>query len=73
MSLLAFRDCTTQRLLDLLEDESCVVSAAHLIGYLMSNKDIEICIRNGYLSEDLTLHLDAYEVLCNGMTHYSNR
>ena len=35
---LALKNCPTEKLLDLLEGESCVVSAAHPMGYLMSNK-----------------------------------
>ena len=70
---LALRDCPTERLLEMLEGESCVVSAAHPMGYLMSNKGVEICIRKGYLDEDIARRLDAYEVLCSGMTRESNR
>ena len=69
---LALRDCPTERLLEMLEGESCVVSAAHPMGYLMSNKGVEICIRKGYLDEDIARRLDAYEVLCSGMTRESN-
>lgn len=70
---LALRDCPTERLLDMLDRESCVVSAAHPMGYLMSNKGVEICIRKGYLNEDVAKRLDAYEVICSGMTRESNR
>ena len=70
---LALRDCPTERLLDMLDGESCVVSAAHPMGYLMSNKGVEICIRKGYLNEDVAKRLDAYEVICSGMTRESNR
>ena len=70
---LALRDCPTERLLEMLEGERCVVSAAHPMGYLMSNKGVEICIRKGYLDEDIARRLDAYEVLCSGMTRESNR
>ena len=70
---LALRDCPTEALLDLLERENCVVSAAHPMGYLLSNKGVEVCIRKGYLSEDTAKRLDAYEVICSGMTRESNR
>lgn len=69
---LALRDCPTERLLDMLEEEQCVVSAAHPMGYLMSNKGVEVCIRKGYLEESVTDRLDAYEVICSGMTRESN-
>ena len=70
---LALRDCTTERLLDLLEGENCVVSAAHPMGFLKSNKGVEVCIQKGYLSEDVTERLDAYEVICSGMSRRSNQ
>ena len=70
---LALRDCPTERLLDMLEGENCVVSAAHPMGYFGTNKGVEICIRKGYLKEDVARRLDAYEVLCSGMTRESNR
>ena len=57
----------------MLEGESCVVSAAHPMGYFGTNKGVEICIRKGYLNEDVARRLDAYEVLCSGMTRESNR
>lgn len=69
---LALRDCPTEKLLDMLDGESCVVSAAHPMGYLMSNKGVEVCIRKGYLPESIAGRLDAYEVLCSGMTRDSN-
>lgn len=70
---LALRDCTTESLLDMLEGENCVVSAAHPMGYFGTNKGVEICIRKGYLNEGVVQRLDAYEVLCSGMTRESNR
>lgn len=69
---LALRNCSTAKLLDLLDAENCVVSAAHPMGYLMSNKGVEVCIRKGYLDESVVSRLDAYEVICSGMTHESN-
>lgn len=69
---LALRDCTTEKLLDLLEDRNCVVSAAHPMGYLGSNKGAEICRRKGYLSDETISRLDAYEVICGGMTREDN-
>jgi hypothetical protein len=62
----------TEWLLDRLESENCVVSAAHPMGYLGSNKGMQVCVDKGYLSEDTALRFDAYEVLCSGMTHIGN-
>ncbi|MDR1404204.1 MAG: hypothetical protein LBJ20_01360 [Candidatus Methanoplasma sp.] len=69
---LALKDCTTEKLLDLLEDQNCVVSGAHPMGYLGSNKGVEICNRKGYISDDVISRLDAYEVVCGGMTRRDN-
>jgi len=69
---LALRDCTTEKLLDLLEDQNCVVSGAHPMGYLGSNKGVEICNRKGYISDEVVSRLDAYEVICGGMTREDN-
>lgn len=69
---LALRDCTTETLFGLLEKENCVVSAAHPMGYLGSSKGVEVCIRRGFLDESVTERLDAYEVICSGMTRQSN-
>lgn len=69
---LALKDCSTEKLLDLLEGENCVVSGAHPMGYLGSNKGVEICNRKGYISEDVVQRLDAYEVICGGMTRQDN-
>lgn len=69
---LALRDCTTEQLLDLLEGENCVISGAHPIGYLKSNKGVEICNRKGYISDEVVKRLDAYEVICGGMTREGN-
>ena len=69
---LALKDCPTEKLLDLLEGECCVVSAAHPMGYMMSNKGVEVCISKGYLGPEVAKRLDAYEVVCSGMTRRSN-
>ena len=69
---LALKDCTTERLLDLLEDQNCVVSGAHPMGYLGSNKGVEICNRKGYIPGEVIGRLDAYEVICGGMTREDN-
>ncbi len=69
---LALRDCPTEKLLDMLDRENCVVSGAHPMGYLGSNKGVEVCIRKGYLDEGVARRLDAYEVICSGMTRDSN-
>jgi len=69
---LALKDCSTEKLLDLLEEYNCVVSAAHPMGYLGSNKGVEICSRKGYISDDVIKRLDAYEVICGGMTREDN-
>ncbi|MCL1811352.1 MAG: hypothetical protein FWG41_03935 [Methanomassiliicoccaceae archaeon] len=69
---LALKDCTTEKLLDLLEDQNCVVSGAHPMGYLGSNKGVEICNRKGYISDEVVSRLDAYEVICGGMTREDN-
>lgn len=69
---LALNDCPTETLLDLLEHENCVVSAAHPMGYFHSDKGVEICHVKGRISEDVVKRVDAYEVICSGMTHQSN-
>ena len=69
---LALRDCGVEKLLDLLEPEHCVVSAAHPMGYFGNSKGLEACIRKGYIDESVTKRIDAYEVICSGMTHSSN-
>ncbi|MDR1954520.1 MAG: hypothetical protein LBP82_01030 [Candidatus Methanoplasma sp.] len=69
---LALKDCSTEKLLDILEDHNCVVSGAHPMGYLGSNKGIEICNRKGYISDETVRRLDAYEVICGGMTREDN-
>ena len=69
---LALKDCPTEKLLDLLEDQNCVVSGAHPMGYLGSNKGVEICNRKGYIPDEVVSRLDAYEVICGGMTREDN-
>ncbi len=69
---LALKDCPTEKLLDMLEGQNCVVSGAHPMGYLGSNKGIEICNRKGYIPEETVRRLDAYEVICGGMTREDN-
>lgn len=69
---LALKNCDTETLMDLLEDENCVVSGAHPMGYLGSNKGIEICNRKGYIPSEVVERLDAYEVICGGMTRKGN-
>ncbi len=69
---LALRDLPTAALLDLLEDENCVVSAAHPMGYLGTLKGAEVCVRRHVLDEATVLRMDAYEVICSGMTRDSN-
>lgn len=69
---LALRDCTVEGLLDMLEGRSCVTSAAHPMGYLGSDKGLEACIAKGRIPSGLARRLDAYEVLCSGMTRAGN-
>ncbi len=69
---LALKNCDTADLLDRLKDENCAISAAHPMGYLGSNKGVEVCIRKGYLDKSIVSGLDAYEVICSGMTHLNN-
>lgn len=70
---LALEDITVEKLLDCLEGESCVVSAAHPMGYLGTNKGAEVCCRKGYLSDETVERMNAYEVICGGMTRTGNR
>lgn len=71
---LALRDMTTEKLLLTAEEEDlqCVISAAHPMGYFGNNKGVEVCIEKGYLDENIVGLLDAYEVICSGMTHSGN-
>ena len=69
---LALRDCGVEKLLELLESEHCVVSAAHPMGYFGNNKGLEACLRKGYVDRSVLKRIDAYEVICSGMTHSAN-
>lgn len=62
----------TEWILDSLEDENCIVSAAHPMGYMGNDKGLQKCIDKGRLTEDVTERLDAYEVICSGMGRKSN-
>ena len=62
----------TREILESLEGEGCVVSAAHPMGYPSGNKGIEKCISKGILADGTCDLLDAYEVICSGMTRRSN-
>lgn len=62
----------TESILNSLEGENCVISAAHPMGYLGQDKGVQKCIEKGRLSEDITKRLDAYEVICSGMNRKSN-
>jgi hypothetical protein len=42
------------------------------MGYLGSNKGVEICNRKGYIPDETVNRLDAYEVICGGMTREDN-
>ena len=66
------RNMPTSRLLDLLEEENCVVSAAHPMGYLGSNKGLEVCIRKDYIPVSEAKRLDAFEVMSGGISRRSN-
>ncbi|MFA6804546.1 MAG: PHP-associated domain-containing protein [Candidatus Methanomethylophilaceae archaeon] len=69
---LALKDFTTCDLLDAAEGLNCVVSAAHPMGYFNSPKGVEICRVKGCISDETAKRLDAYEVICSGMSHKSN-
>ena len=62
----------TEWILNSLEDENCVVSAAHPLGYFGFNKGVQKCINRDYLDRSITERLDAYEVICSGMSHKCN-
>lgn len=62
----------TARLLDVLENENCVTSAAHPMGYLGSNKGLEVCIRKNYIPVSEAERLDAFEVISGGISRRSN-
>ncbi len=69
---LALRDCTVEQLVERLEPEHCVVSAAHPMGYFGNNKGLEACLRKNYIDRSVLEKFDAYEVICSGMTHTAN-
>lgn len=62
----------TARLLDVLENENCVVSAAHPMGYLGSNKGLEICIVKNYIPVSEAKRVDAFEAMSGGVSRKSN-
>lgn len=62
----------TLEIIDSLEKENCVISAAHPMGYFMFNKGMQKCINREYLTEDTASRIDAYEVICSGMKRQSN-
>ena len=62
----------TEWIVDSLEDENCVISAAHPLGYFGFNKGVQKCINRNYLNESITKRIDAYEVICSGMSHKCN-
>lgn len=62
----------TEDILDSLEGENCVISAAHPMGYAGFNKGVQKCIDRSYLDGSITERMDAYEVICSGMSRSSN-
>ncbi len=69
---IALKNSPTTKLLDLLEKENCIVSAAHPMGYLGSNKGLEVCIRKNYIHESEAIRFDALEVISGGMFRDAN-
>jgi predicted metal-dependent phosphoesterase TrpH len=65
-------DKDTKWILDSLENVNCVISAAHPLGYLFFNKGVQKCINKGYLDPSVVEGLDAYEVICSGMSRQEN-
>ena len=63
----------TEWILDSLEKENCVVSAAHPMGYAGFNKGLQKCIDRGYLDPNIAERVDAYEVICSGMGRKGNK
>lgn len=59
-------------ILDSLEGYSCVVSAAHPLGYLWSTKGIQKAINKNWFDEDIAKRFDAYEAICSGMFRNEN-
>lgn len=70
---IALRDMPTSKLLDLLENENCVVSAAHPMGYLGSNKGFEICVRKNYIPVSQVDNLHAFETISGGISRKANK
>lgn len=69
---IALRDMPTSKLLDLLDNENCVVSAAHPMGFLGSNKGFEVCLRKNYISKCEVEHLHAFETISGGLSRKAN-
>lgn len=69
---IALKDLPTVRILDLLEKENCVVSAAHPAGYLGSNKGLEVCVRKNYIPKSEATRFDALEVISGGLFRGAN-
>lgn len=69
---IALNDMSTSKLFDLLENENCVVSAAHPMGYLGSNKGFEVCVRKNYISKSEVEQLHAFETISGGISRKAN-
>ena len=65
-------DKGTEWILDSLEDVNCVVSAAHPLGYLFSIKGAQKAADHGIIDDSVVRRMDAYEVICSGMTRREN-
>lgn len=59
-------------ILDSLEDVNCVISAAHPQGYLGTVKGVQKAIDRGILDVSVAKRMDAYEVICSGMSRGEN-
>lgn len=70
---IALKNMPTAKLLDILDDENCLVSAAHPMGYLGSNKGMEVCIRKNYIGAEEVERLDAFEVISGGISRKANK
>lgn len=69
---IALKNMPTPKMLDLLEKENCVISAAHPMGYLGSNKGLEVCIRKNYIHKSEAKRFDAFEVISGGLFRDGN-
>lgn len=69
---IALKNMPTSKILDLLENENCVVSAAHPMGYLGSNKGLEVCILKNYIPKSEACRFDAFEVISGGLFRGAN-